>query len=37
MVHEDVSEVTEQHCTKCSDSLQGKHGEKLNIYLAGFS
>jgi hypothetical protein len=28
MVHEAVSEVTEQHCTKCSDSLSGKHKEK---------
>jgi hypothetical protein len=28
MVHEAVPEVTEQHCTKCSDSLLGKHREK---------
>jgi hypothetical protein len=28
MVHAAVQEVTEQHCTKRSDSLLGKHREK---------
>jgi hypothetical protein len=35
MVHEAVQEVTEQHCTKRSDSLLGKHGKELKAILPG--
>jgi hypothetical protein len=37
MVHEAVPEVTEQRCTKRSDSLLGKQGKEVNSYLTGFS